>query len=95
MCGYISLDVRVEANFVCSSCRACCCHALPTFDLGPTRRFIVFRQLSAGFTSDSEAVAHGSILMVGAMLNHGDTFMMPRYDETCHAVMKLKEKHGQ
>lgn len=59
------------------------------------RRFIVFRQLSAGFTSNSEAKAHGSILMVSAILKHGGYFMMPRFDETCVAVMGLKDKHGQ
>ena len=63
--------------------------------LAYTRRFIVFRQLSAGFTSNSEAKAHGSILMVSAILKHGGSFMMPRFDETCVAVMDLKDKHGQ
>lgn len=60
-----------------------------------SRRFIVFQQLSAGFTSDSEAKAHGSILMVSAILKHGGSFMMPRFDETCLAVMELKDKHGE
>ena len=33
--------------------------------------------------------------MVSAILTHGGSFMMPRFDETCDAVMALKDKHGR
>lgn len=73
---------------VCS--RALAPHACVDFG----RRFIIFKQLLVGFDSDKEAHAHGSILMVGAILEHGGYFMMPRFDETCVAVMGLKDKHS-
>lgn len=52
--------------------------------------FIVSQQLRLGMAKESEAEAHGSILMVEPMLNHGGNFMQPRFDETCVEVMALR-----
>ncbi|CAN0309105.1 unnamed protein product, partial [Hapterophycus canaliculatus] len=56
-------------------------------------RYIVFQELRSGFTKRTEEYVHGSILMSGAMLEHGGSFMMPRFDEICNAVMDLKHNH--
>lgn len=51
----------------------------------------VFKQLSIGLEKGTEAPAHGSILMVAALLDHGGTYMKPRFIETCQKVMALKD----
>ncbi|CAN0333881.1 unnamed protein product, partial [Laminaria digitata] len=64
--------------------------------------FIVFRQLRLGLGKATElgmgrateAQAHGSILMVSAILDHGGKFMLPRFNETCVSVMELKDHHS-
>ena len=57
----------------------------------PPRYFMVFQQLRSGLGRTSEAQAHGSILMVGAILDHGGRFMLPRFNEICVSVMELKD----
>lgn len=59
------------------------------------RHFIVYRKLSSGLQGETEAEAHGSILMAAALLDHGGGFMVPRYDETCTHVMKLRNHPSQ
>lgn len=66
---------------LCSSCPACLYFRL----------YIVHEQLSSGLDKGTEAHAHGSILMVAAMLVHGGKFMLPRFNETCVNVMRLKD----
>jgi FKBP12-rapamycin complex-associated protein len=40
--------------------------------------------------SQAEAAQHSSLLIVGDMLECAGTFMLPRFDEVCDAVLALK-----
>jgi FKBP12-rapamycin complex-associated protein len=40
--------------------------------------------------SQAEAAQHSSLLIVGDMLECAGTFMLPRFDEVCNAVLALK-----
>lgn len=55
----------------------------------------MYNQLKFGLDRGTEAQAHGSMLMVGAILDHGEKFMLPRFNETCEAVMELKDHNSQ
>lgn len=54
------------------------------------RLFIIFEKLSDGLKAGTEREAHGSMLVVSAMLDHSGNFMKPRFIETCLNVMGLK-----
>lgn len=66
------------------------CARFPSCVASCSSHYIVFKQLQLGLKKESEAEAHGSILMVEPMLNHGEKFMEPRFDETCVDVMNLR-----
>lgn len=55
-----------------------------------TRLYLIFEKLSDGLTAGTERQAHGSMLIVSAMLDHSGNFMKPRFIETCVNVMGLK-----
>ena len=82
-------------QIICPRCEAL---GAPT----PTRYFIVFQQLreglgratELGLGRATEPLAHGSILLVSALLDHGGKFMLPRFNETCVSVMELKDHHS-
>eukprot|EP00957_Ditylum_brightwellii_P014354 1080232-Ditylum_brightwellii.AAC.1 len=39
----------------------------------------------------SETAQHGSLLIIGDMLDHTGDFMLPRFDEVCRAVLDLSK----
>lgn len=51
----------------------------------------IYEQILVGFQKNTQESVHGSLLVIGEMIKHSDQFMVPRYTETCKAVLALKD----
>ena len=51
----------------------------------------IYEQVQAGFTSVKVEAIHGSLLIIGKLLQHTGEFMVPRFREVCNTVLKYKE----
>lgn len=56
---------------------------------------IIYAKAHEGFKKGTPDSCHGSLLVVGDMLTHTKNFMMPRYMETCTAIMHLRENKSK